>query len=99
VWGMDMNDLITAVKKQFQKGYVEVILAVVGLFVGLYFVFNPFEFIAMIGRKAGLCGLATAVWYVNRRVRIGEIDWSKDPWDKVYALVLLMAYALIIALG
>jgi hypothetical protein len=90
---------VTAIKKLFQKGYVEVILAVIGLFIGLYFVFNPFEFVAMIGRKAGLCGLATAMWYVVRLTRLGTIDWSKDHWDKVYALVLLLAYALIIALG
>jgi len=94
-----MRKFMTAIKRQFQKGYVEVVLVVVGLFVGLYFVFSPFEFIAMVGRKAGLCGLATAVWYVTRIVRIGEIDWSKDPWDKVYALVLLLVYGLIIALG
>jgi len=93
-----MEKFVTAVKKQFQKGYMEVVLAVIGLFVGLYFVFSPFEFVAMIGRKAGLCGLATAVWYVTRLMRIGTIEW-KDPWDKVYALVLLLAYALIIALG
>ena len=93
-----MEKLMNAIKRQFQKGYIEVVLAVIGLFVGLYFVFSPFEFIAMIGRKAGLCGLATAVWYVNRLIRIGTIEW-KDPWDKVYALVLLLAYALIIALG
>jgi hypothetical protein len=93
-----MEKFIIAIKRQVQKGYMEVVLAVIGLFVGLYFVFSPFEFIAMIGRKAGLCGLATAVWYVNRLIRIGTIEW-KDPWDKVYALVLLLAYALIIALG
>jgi hypothetical protein len=95
---MDMNGLIAAVKKQFQKGYVEIVLAVVGLFVGLYFVFSPFEFIAMVGRKAGLCGLATAMWYVVRLIRLGSVEW-KDPWDKVYALVLLLVYGLIIALG
>jgi hypothetical protein len=95
---MDRESLVTAIKKLFQKGYVEIVLAVVGLFIGLYFVFSPFEFIAMIGRKAGLCGLATAVWYVIRLTRLGSIEW-KDPWDKVYALVLLLAYALIIALG
>jgi hypothetical protein len=96
---MDRGGLLKAIKKQFQKGYVEVVLAVIGLFVGIYFVFNPFEFVGMIGRKAGLCGLATMVWYVTRIVRIGEIDWSRDPWDKVYALVLLLVYGLIIALG
>ena len=94
-----MRKFMTAIKRQFQKGYVEVVLVLVGLFVGLYFVFSPFEFIAMVGRKAGLCGLATVVWYVTRIVRVGEIDWSKDPWDKVYALVLLLVYGLIIALG
>jgi len=93
-----MDRLMTAIKKQFQKGYVEVVLAVVGLCIGLYFVFNPFEFIAMVGRKAGLCGLATAMWYVVRVIRIGSVEW-KDPWDKVYALVLLLVYGLIIALG
>jgi len=93
-----MEKFMNAVKKQFQKGYVEIVLVVVGLFIGLYFVFSPFEFVAMVGRKAGLCGLATAVWYVTRLMRIGTIEW-KDPWDKVYALVLLLAYALIIALG
>jgi hypothetical protein len=95
---MERESLVTAIKKLFQKGYVEIILAVIGLFIGLYFVFSPYEFIAMIGRKAGLCGLATAVWYVTRLIRIGTIEWE-DPWDKVYALVLLLAYALIIALG
>jgi len=94
-----VDRLIEAIKRQFQKGYVEIVLVVVGLFVGLYFVFSPFEFIAMVGRKAGLCGLATVVWYVTRIVRVGEIDWSKDPWDKVYALILLLVYGLIIALG
>ncbi len=94
-----MEKFMTAIKRQFQKGYVEIVLVVVGLCVGLYFVFSPFEFLAMVGRKAGLCGLATAVWYVTRIVRVGEIDWSKDPWDKVYALVLLLVYGLIIALG
>jgi hypothetical protein len=93
-----MDRLMTAIRKQLQKGYVEVVLAVVGLCVGLYFVFSPFEFIAMVGRKAGLCGLATAVWYVVRLIRLGDIEW-KDPWDKVYALVLLLVYGLIIALG
>jgi hypothetical protein len=93
-----MDRLMAAIKKQFQKGYVEVVLAVVGLFVGLYFVFSPFEFVAMVGRKAGLCGLATAMWYVVRLIRLGSVEW-KDPWDKVYALVLLLVYGLIIALG
>jgi len=96
---MNRESLISAVKKLFQKGYVEVILAVIGLFIGLYFVFNPSEFVAMIGRKAGLCGLATAVWYVVRLTKLGTIDWGKDPWDKVYALVLLLVYGLIVALG
>jgi membrane associated rhomboid family serine protease len=96
---MDKEGFLSAMKKQLQKGYVEVVLAVVGLFAGLYFVFSPYEFVAMVGRKAGLCGLATAIWYVVRLTRLGTIDWSKEPWDKVYALVLLLAYALIIALG
>jgi hypothetical protein len=52
----------------------------------------------MVGRKAGLCGLATAVWYIVRLTRLGTIEWN-DPWDKVYALVLLLVYGLIIALG
>jgi hypothetical protein len=95
---MDRESLVTAIKKQFQKGYVEVILAVIGLFIGLYFVFSPFEFVAMIGRKAGLCGLATVIWYVVRLTRLGSVEWE-DPWDKVYALVLLLVYGLIIALG
>ena len=38
-----MEKFVTAIKKQFRKGYMEVVLAVVGLFVGLYFVFSPFE--------------------------------------------------------
>jgi hypothetical protein len=93
-----MEKLVTAIKKQFQKGRVEVVLAIVGLCIGLYFVFSPFEFVAMVGRKAGLCGLATAIWYVVRLTRLGSIEW-KDPWDKVYALMLLLVYGLIIALG
>jgi hypothetical protein len=93
-----MDSLVTAVKKVFQKGYIEIVIAAVGLFIGAYFVFSPLEFIAMIGRKAGLCGLVTVVWYIARLVRIGTVEWTA-PWDKVYALTLLIAYALIVALG
>jgi len=31
-------------------------------------------------------------------VRLGSVEWTA-PWDKVYALTLLIAYALIVALG
>jgi len=83
-----------------KRSWLELILAVVGIVVGYMFVFDSKEFVAMIGRKAGLCGLLTFIWYIVRRARIGMINWSeKEEWRKIYALVLLLAYAIVIALG
>jgi len=83
-----------------RRSYLEIILAIVGIIIGYIFVFDQKEFIAMLGRKVGLCGLLTFVWYAVRRVRIGMINWNeKEEWRKIYALVLLLAYAIVIALG
>ena len=88
--------MLTTVK----RSWLELILAVAGIMVGYMFVFDSKEFVAMLGRKVGLCGLLTFVWYIVRRVRVGRIDWSeKEEWRKIYALVLLLAYAIVIALG
>ena len=88
--------MLTAIK----RSYLELILVVVGIIVGYIFVFDQKEFIAMLGRKVGLCGLLTFVWYAVRRVRIGMINWNeKEEWRKIYALILLLAYAIVIALG
>jgi len=83
-----------------KRSYLELILAIVGIAIGYIFVFDQKEFIAMLGRKVGLCGLLTFIWYIVRRVRIGTINWNeKEEWRKIYALVLLLAYAIVIALG
>jgi len=83
-----------------RRSYLEIILATVGIIIGYIFVFDQKEFIAMLGRKVGLCGLLTFVWYAIRRTRIGMINWNeKEEWRKIYALVLLIAYAIVIALG
>ena len=90
------NKMLTAIK----RSYLEFILAIVGIVVGYIFVFDQKEFIAMLGRKVGLCGLLTFVWYAIRRARIGMINWNeKEEWRKIYALILLLAYAIVIALG
>ena len=90
------NKMLTAIK----RSYLEFILAIVGIVVGYIFVFDQKEFIAMLGRKVGLCGLLTFVWYAVRRARIGMINWNeKEEWRKIYALILLLAYAIVIALG
>ncbi|RKX64087.1 MAG: hypothetical protein DRP34_00225 [Thermodesulfobacteriota bacterium] len=83
-----------------RRSWFELVLAIVGIIIGYIFVFDQKEFIAMLGRKVGLCGLLTFVWYAIRRARIGMINWNeKGEWRKIYALVLLIAYAIVIALG
>ena len=83
-----------------KRSWLELVLAIVGIAIGCLFVFDQKEFIAMLGRKVGLCGLLTFVWYMVRRTRIGTINWNeKEEWRKIYALVLLIAYAIVIALG
>lgn len=83
-----------------KRSYLELVLAVVGIVIGCMFVFDWREFVAMIGRKVGLCGLLTFVWYMVRLVRVGRINWAeREEWRKIYALVLLLAYAIVIALG
>ena len=87
-------------KAAIKKSYLELILAIIGIVVGCVFVFDWREFIAMIGRKIGLCGLLTLTWYMVRRARVGKINWNEsEDWRKIYALFLLIAYAIVIALG
>jgi len=87
-------------KTVIKRSYLELVLAIIGIVVGYIFVFNQSEFIAMLGRKVGLCGLLTITWYSVRRARVGRINWSEnEDWRKIYALVLLIAYATVIALG
>ena len=72
-------------KTVIKRSYLELVLAIAGIVIGYVFVFNQSEFIAMLGRKVGLCGLLTITWYGVRRARVGKINWNEnEDWRKIY---------------
>jgi hypothetical protein len=49
-------------------------------------------------RKVALASAGLVYYYITRVVKIGFIDW-RDPYDKIYSIVLLLYIGLVFALG
>lgn len=76
----------------------EILLGLVMLVLAISFVFDPYSFISMVGRKIFLASFGLVFYYVVRYVKIGIIDWN-DEWRKIYAIALLLYVGLVFAFG
>lgn len=90
-----MKEIVERMKNFYRFDFV---ICIIGLLIGLIFVFDFSQYISMIGRKIGLASLAMLIYYPVRYTKIGQIEW-RDPYDKIYSLVILLVIGLIIAFG
>ncbi len=76
----------------------EILLGLVMLVVAISFVFDPYSFISMVGRKLFLASFGLVFYYVVRYVKVGAIEWDNE-WRKIYAITLLIYVGLVFAFG
>jgi len=76
----------------------EILLGLVMFIVAISFVFDPYAFVSMVGRKLFLASFGLVFYYIVRYVKVGAIEWT-DEWRKIYAITLLVYVGLVFALG
>jgi hypothetical protein len=73
-------------------------LAFVFMLVAFVYVHDQPMLLSAIARKVTLASAGLVYYYITRVVKIGFIDW-RDPYDKIYSIVLLLYIGLVFALG
>jgi len=85
--------------KRILKHYsVDVALAVVFMLVAFIYVYDQPTLLSAIARKVALASAGLVYYYITRVFKVGFIEW-RDPYDKVYSVVLLLYIGLVFALG
>jgi hypothetical protein len=77
---------------------VDVALAVVFMLVAFTYVYDQPTLLSAIARKVALASAGLVYYYITRVFKVGFIDW-RDPYDKIYSIVLLLYIGLVFALG
>ncbi len=77
---------------------VDILLAVVFLFLAFLFVYDQPTLLSAIARKAGLASEGLVYYYTTRFIKVGVVDW-RDPYDKIYAIAILIYVGIVFALG
>ena len=93
-----MQTVITLFKRLFKYYQVDILLAVVFLFIAFLFVYDQSVLLSAIARKIGLASAGLVCYYITRYIKIGIIEW-RDPFDKLYSLFLLLYIGLVFAFG
>jgi hypothetical protein len=88
----------TFFKRVFKHYGVDIILAVVFTYIAFAYVYEQSALLSAIARKVALASAGLVYYYITRVVKVGFIDW-RDPYDKIYSIVLLLYIGLIFALG
>ncbi len=85
--------------KRILKHYgVDLALAVVFMLVAFAYVYDQPTLLSAIARKVALASAGLVYYYITRVLKVGFIDW-RDPYDKIYSIVLLLYIGLVFALG
>jgi hypothetical protein len=85
--------------KRILKHYsVDVVLAIVFMLVAFAYVYDQPTLLSAIARKVALASAGLVYYYITRVLKVGFIDW-RDPYDKIYAIALLLFIGLVFALG
>lgn len=85
-------------KRLLRYYHVELVLAIVMMFVALAYTFEPFQLMSAIARKTALASAGLVFYYVSRYFKIGIIDWDEE-WRKKYAIAILFYTAIVFAFG
>jgi hypothetical protein len=92
---MQAIELLRRILKHYS---VDVALAVVFMLVAFAYVYDQPTLLSAIARKVALASAGLVYYYITRVLKVGFIDW-RDPYDKIYSIVLLLYIGLVFALG
>ena len=85
--------------KRILKHYsVDVALAIMFMLVAFVYVYDQPTLLSAIARKVALASAGLVYYYITRVLKVGFINW-RDPYDKIYSIVLLLYIGLVFALG
>jgi len=92
---MQAIELLRGILKHYG---VDLVLAVVFMLVAFAYVYDQPTLLSAIARKVALASAGLVYYYITRVLKVGFIDW-RDPYDKIYAIALLIYIGLVFALG
>jgi len=85
--------------KRIVKHYsIDITLSIVFMLVAFAYVYDQPTLLSAIARKVALASAGLVYYYITRVLKVGFIEW-RDPYDKVYSVVLLLYIGLVFALG
>ncbi len=86
------------IKRLMRYYHIHIISAVVFTIIAFMFVYDSSALLSAIARKIALASIGLVYYYITRFIIIGHIEW-RDPYDKIYSLVLLLYMAIVISFG
>jgi hypothetical protein len=92
---MQAIELLRRILKHYS---VDIALAIVFMLVAFVYVYDQPTLLSAIARKVALASAGLVYYYITRVLKVGFIDW-RDPYDKIYSIVLLLYIGLVFALG
>ncbi len=92
---MQVREVLRRVIKHYS---VDLALAVVFMLVAFAYVYDQPTLLSAIARKAALASAGLVYYYITRVSKIGFVVWE-HPYDKIYAISLLLYIGLVFALG
>jgi hypothetical protein len=92
---MQAVELLRRILKHYS---IDVVLAVVFMLVAFAYVYDQPTLLSAIARKVALASVGLVYYYITRVLKVGFIEW-RDPYDKIYAIALLIYIGLVFALG
>ena len=93
-----MQRIAELAKRLLRYYQIDILLAVVFLIIAFVFVYDQPTLLSAIARKISLASAGLVYYYVSRYAKIGVVDWE-HPYDKLYAISILIYIGLIFALG
>jgi hypothetical protein len=85
--------------KRILKHYsVDVALTIVFMLVAFAYVYDQPTLLSAIARKVALASAGLVYYYITRVAKIGFVEWE-HPYEKIYAIALLLYIGLVFALG
>ena len=86
------------IKRIFRYYGLEIVLAVVMLYIALSFSMISQELASALARKVFLWSAGLVAYYVARLLKVGVIEWG-DEDKKLYTVAILLYTGLVFAFG
>ena len=77
---------------------VDLALAIVFLLIAFAYAYDQPTLLSAIARKVALASAGLVYYYITRVAKIGFVEWE-HPYEKIYAIALLIYIGFVFALG